>query len=267
MSEEKKPDLPPGKIEAATIIPIETNPLHGFVSEKFEKITEAFAKAQGQFELVVCDCVNPHFKSKYASKSSIIKATTKALSENGLVFTQLECGQYMINLLMHTSGQWYRSKTPIVKAKQDAHGHGAGLTYAERFGMKAMLRVAIEGEDDDGNGASGKGDPPKDKKPPPRKPTDLVNNQELRRLFTVAGTKDISPELMKQFFNLQYGYTTSKQLTNGQWSDVMKMLTNKQTDENTVALIVDGLNAEKEMEKQNQSGATSGEPTNGEVPF
>ncbi len=262
MSEEKKTDLPPEKVEPTLQPPIKPNHLSGFISEEFDKITEAFAKAQGQFELVVCDCVNPHFKSKYASKSSIIKATTKGLSENGLVFTQLEHGDSMINLLLHVSGQWYRSKTPILKAKQDAHGHGAGLTYAERFGMKAMLRVAIEGEDDDGNAAAGKGPPPPNKKPPARKPTDLVNNQELKRLFTVATTKDIPSELMKEFFTLQYGYTTSKQLTNGQWSDVMKMLSHKDTDHNSVSLIVDGLKAEKKMsdEAQNPNGDK-------EVPF
>jgi hypothetical protein len=59
----------------------------------------------------------------------------------------------LVTTIMHSSGQWMRSVCPIITAKQDAQGMGAGITYMRRYAMCAML--GITQDDDDGNSASG----------------------------------------------------------------------------------------------------------------
>ena len=53
------------------------------------KIIPAIVKAQAEIGVAVFDSTNPHFKSKYASLSSIWTAIGEALKANGLAALQL----------------------------------------------------------------------------------------------------------------------------------------------------------------------------------
>lgn len=118
------------------------------------KISEALSKAQGEMKAAHFDKENPHFKSRYATLSSIVDAIREPLSKNGLSYTQgirkdFE-GWTLTTLLMHSSGQWISNIVPLIISKNDMQGLGSAITYARRFGLSSMVSAVAE-EDDDGN--------------------------------------------------------------------------------------------------------------------
>lgn len=97
----------------------------------------------------------------YATLDAIIEQVRAPLTLNGLWFTQTlesgEEGRYrLVTTLLHKSGQWLSSETPIVvgEGKNKNQAFGSGLTYMRRYALAAMLGVASE-DDDDANEADG----------------------------------------------------------------------------------------------------------------
>lgn len=125
-------------------------------SENIKDLAVALSKAQGEMGLAVKDGKNPHFDSHYATLGSCILASKEVLSKNGLAVVQSPITHdgklYLITSLIHSSGQWIRSETPILTDKQTAQGMGSGLSYARRYALSAIIGLADK--DDDGNGAS-----------------------------------------------------------------------------------------------------------------
>lgn len=131
-------------------------------SEQINELAAALAKAQGAIKGALKDTANPFFKSKYADLSSVWEACRSQLSANGLSVVQTPCqGEGGINvetMLMHCSGQWISSQFTMPVAKQDAQAVGSAITYARRYALAAMIGIAPEDDDDDGNAATGNGD-------------------------------------------------------------------------------------------------------------
>jgi hypothetical protein len=129
-------------------------------SPETKDIAASLAKAQGSIENALKDSKNPHFKSAFASLAAVINATSEELSKNGLSVVQStvpfgEKGIMVVTTLHHSSGQWFRSYTPLLLSKQDMQGLGGAITYARRYALSAI--VGITQADDDGNAASGNG--------------------------------------------------------------------------------------------------------------
>lgn len=121
-------------------------------SEQIGELAKALSKAQGKFEGVERDSKNPFFKSKYADLHSVFQACRGPLAENGLAITQTDYridGQdCIITTLMHESGQWLKSVTPLFITKRDSQGYGSSHTYAKRYALQAI--VGLSSYDDDG---------------------------------------------------------------------------------------------------------------------
>jgi len=115
------------------------------------------AKMQGDLESAAKSSENPFFKNKYADLATVWDVCRSPMSKNGLSLIQqinyVNDKSMLVTTLAHSSGQWMRSIAPIITAKQDAQGMGAGITYMRRYAMCAML--GITQDDDDGNSASG----------------------------------------------------------------------------------------------------------------
>jgi hypothetical protein len=124
-------------------------------SDQINELGMALAKAQGQIEGAKKDSANPFFKSKYADLSSVWDAIRKALSDNGLSVIQspedAENGITVESMILHSSGQWIKSRYTMPVSKLDAQAVGSAITYARRYALAAMIGVAPE--DDDGNKA------------------------------------------------------------------------------------------------------------------
>lgn len=125
-------------------------------SEQLNELAAALAKAQGQIEGAKKDSINQFFKSSYATLSNVWDACRKPLSDNGLSIIQCpeesENGIVIETMLIHSSGQWIKSRYAIPVSKLDAQAVGSAITYGRRYALSAIVGIAPE--DDDGNAAA-----------------------------------------------------------------------------------------------------------------
>lgn len=126
-------------------------------------LTAALAKAQGEIRNATKDSSNPHFKSRYADLVSVVEACRPALVKQGIATVQMPTnmadGSVAVTTRLGFKGEWLQSTIAAKPSKFDAQGVGSVITYLRRYALAAMAGVAPE--DDDGNGATGKGDPSK----------------------------------------------------------------------------------------------------------
>lgn len=127
-------------------------------SDSIAKLADALAKAQKAIKPAAKDSTNPHFGSKYADLASVWEACREPLADNGLALVQMpqaaEGGTVLVTRLLHTSGEWIESVTPLlIGEKSTMQTLGSALTYARRYGLAAMVGVVAD-EDDDGNTAT-----------------------------------------------------------------------------------------------------------------
>ena len=120
-------------------------------SPEIDKLATALAKAQSEMEGAKKDSKNPFFNSNYADLHAVIKSSFPYLSKHGLSVTQ---GNEMImgavcvtTTLMHTSGQWIRSKVKLPLEKKNAQGVGSAITYGRRYGLSAIVGIAQYDDD------------------------------------------------------------------------------------------------------------------------
>jgi hypothetical protein len=127
-------------------------------SENIGELAAALAKAQAEVGTVTKDSANPFFKSNYASLAAVWEATRPILSKHQLSVVQMpssdERGYYVETQLMHSSGQWIRSRTYMKPAKEDPQGIGSLISYARRYALQAVTMICPD--DDDGEAAMGR---------------------------------------------------------------------------------------------------------------
>ena len=129
-------------------------------------IWTALSKAQAEMKNAHLNCVNPHFKSKYADLASIRDTVIPVLTKHGLALTQTT--QYKDGgLVLHTTlwgpdGAKIESTYPLPIDKPWVMG--SHMTYARRYTLAAIVGLSAE-EDDDANAAQDAARP----KPPQKK--------------------------------------------------------------------------------------------------
>jgi ERF superfamily len=128
-------------------------------SPEIDKLAEALAKAQGAIKGAAKSSTNPHFGKRYADLASVWESCRKPLTDNGLSVVQtvayVDGRVEVTTLLLHTTGQWISGTMGVPVDKPDAQRVGSSTTYARRFSLAAMVGVAPEDEDDDGEAAIG----------------------------------------------------------------------------------------------------------------
>jgi len=124
-------------------------------SESIKNIAPAVTAASNAITGAKKDGKNPHYKSTYATLSSIINAANKPLSDNNLSIMQ-ELSEITDNQMIkvttrlnHTSGEYYELVTPAPLKNKDIHVLMSTFTYCRRNAISAMLNIPVE--DDDGN--------------------------------------------------------------------------------------------------------------------
>jgi hypothetical protein len=143
-------------------------------SADINELAAALSKAQASIEPAGKSHVNPAFKSRYADLADIWEACRKPLADHGLAVVQLPqpCDNAVLlaTTLIHSSGQWITSYTPLLFDPTKMQSLGSALTYARRYGLAAMVGVVAD-EDDDGHAAVAPAFPRTVERPePPRQP-------------------------------------------------------------------------------------------------
>lgn len=122
-------------------------------SETIGKLTEALTAFNKQVGKVEKDAENPFFNSKFASISSILKAISKPLSDNGLAITQFPLGKNgLLTSLSHVSGEFIQGAYYMTPKDTSPQSSGSLISYQRRYALKAILN--LNDEDDDGNSVS-----------------------------------------------------------------------------------------------------------------
>lgn len=123
-------------------------------------LAAALAKAQAAFPpiprektVTVATKTGGSYSFKYAPLDSILSATRKPLTDNGLAILQLLDEDVLVTSLLHSSGAILSGRTPI-PASEGIQAYGSAITYLRRYAITALLGIAAE-EDDDGNAAAG----------------------------------------------------------------------------------------------------------------
>lgn len=140
-------------------------------SDQIDQLVADLSKAQATLKNPVKNKRNPHFNSTFADLASTLDAVRPVLAGYGLAIIQAtditSDGVILITRIAHKSGQWMESSYPVAKFGQH-QAMAAGLTYAKRMALSAM--VAVCGDDDlDGEDTKGVETDVK-KKPTPVKP-------------------------------------------------------------------------------------------------
>ena len=183
-------------------------------SPETAEFAKAFAKAQSEFGEITKDGTNPHFQAKYPTLAEILRAARPALNKAGIYFSQGPTGEdagrvSIVTRLEHGSGQFLQSTHRLPVSRNDAQGVGSAITYARRQAAASILGLAAPGEDDDGEGAVGRGAgrPPLPPKEPERSPlekravhlektlNDVKLIRDLDRAWKLAG--DLIAELRR----------------------------------------------------------------------
>jgi hypothetical protein len=117
------------------------------------ELAKALAAAQGEFTNPTKDRTNPHFRNKYATLDSMQTATRPILAKHGLSVVQMPTtAPSLITRLMHASGQYVESETPMPGSLKPQE-YGSALTYMRRYSYAAILNITAD-EDDDAEAAS-----------------------------------------------------------------------------------------------------------------
>jgi|TARA_E500000305_G_scaffold103999_1_gene99932 hypothetical protein len=146
------------------------------VADENNKLIGALIKAYSDITSAEFDKVNPHFKSKYASLESVIKAVKPSLLKHGILYRQVskytENG-ICIETIFHGHGEELGTGEIFLPVdKRTAQGFGSALTYARRYSLSLACGIGSE-EDDDGNQAEKE----VGKKPVPKKDPEPVKEE------------------------------------------------------------------------------------------
>lgn len=169
-------------------------------SPSLANLLKAFAAAQGEMTNPINDSDNPHFRSKYASLAAVRNAVIPPLAAHGLSVMQFPTPDgdmiHCETILAHESGEflWHTVSLPASATQQ---GYMGGATYAKRMALLALFVIAGD-EDDDAEGAMGRGQaaPPRkerEKRPTPghmspkaaETPAPTIDPEEERRVVVV----------------------------------------------------------------------------------
>ena len=127
-------------------------------SEHIDKLATALAKAQAEIKGAEKKSTNPFFNSGYADLHTVIESSVPYLTKYGLSVIQGNEGKpgefYVTTMLLHSSGQWVKSRLKMPIEKATAQAIGSTITYGRRYGLSAICGIAQY--DDDGNVASGR---------------------------------------------------------------------------------------------------------------
>ena len=157
------------------------------MSDQIDQLATALAKAQGEMPTAKKNLKNPFFKSMYADFESITEAITPSFSKYGLSYSQEideeENGNnYLITFILHSSGQWLKSRARIKPQKEDVQSFSSYTTYLKRICLSASTGVATGEADDDGEAAIVRNEPSRTVNHYQQPLVEKISNDQLKQL-------------------------------------------------------------------------------------
>ena len=193
-------------------------------SQEIKDFAVAFAAAQAQTKRALKDSANPFFKSKYADLASVWDACQEALNGNGIGVLQSMVTEneklFLVTTLLHSSGQWARSFSPILipdvitekvnaqktetirtTKKNDPQALGSSISYMRRYSLAAI--VGVVQEDDDGERAQGR-------QPQATAPITTIKAEQVSMLDQLIGNDDVYRAQLMDYLKRMKIYSLSE---------------------------------------------------------
>lgn len=183
-----------------------------FMSAEIDQIADALSEFQSELkqpelskEVSVKTRTGGTYSFKYADLSSCVKAAVPAMKKAGLAVTQLVIGGTLTTLLVHKSGQWFKSELQIGNSP-DYQALGSAITYLKRYSYCAILGIVAD-TDDDANAACGNEATFKE---PAKRSSSKKSGGATAVAFTGADLKQALAELDAATNNDEYGAVWTK---------------------------------------------------------
>lgn len=120
-------------------------------SDDTAALVKALAAAQCEMKNATLNCINPHFKNRYADLAAIRDATVPILARHEITATQAttvdEHGFHLVTRLSHASGQWIEGVYPLT-IQANPQAMGSQMTYARRYTLSAICGISADEDDD-----------------------------------------------------------------------------------------------------------------------
>ncbi len=118
-------------------------------------LADALAAAQGEIRNPALDGVNPHFRSRFATLASCLKAVRPVFAEHGLAIVQapsspMSTGVALTTTIMHSTGT--TESTVACRCGSKVQEMGSAISYLRRYALCSMVGI-VGDDDDDGNQA------------------------------------------------------------------------------------------------------------------
>lgn len=131
-------------------------------TDDIRRLATALAAAQGEMENAQKSQENKHFSTTYADLAAVVDVIRLPLSRYQIARTQIvnynETETWLDSILIHgPSGQYISCRWPLPHKMVKSQDFMAAVTYAKRGSMMALLGIAAENEDDDGETTAGRG--------------------------------------------------------------------------------------------------------------
>lgn len=155
------------------------------ISPKTENILKVLGDLQTEVGYVNKDATNPYFNSKYSTLKSVWDVALPALQKHGLILNQTIQETTLKTRITHLgSGEWIQSTIPLLYKENDMQKLASAITYGRRYSIVTMLSLLQD--DDDGNLASKKAEPKKEKGDPEELGTKIVQAKTMTELIQIG---------------------------------------------------------------------------------
>lgn len=172
-------------------------------SESIINISKSLLEFQKKVDKIKKAEINPYFKSKYASLSTILDAIDPILNECGLVVLQSpEGSDGLTTTVIHAeTGEFIESNYSMRPSKDDPQGRGSCITYMRRYALSSILKLNVD-EDDDGNKASQK----TPEKPKKKQLTTYIVSAFVNKLECCDSFDKLQEEFFKIILDIRNNY-------------------------------------------------------------
>lgn len=230
---------------------------HQNVTRAEDSLIASLARAQGKMKSPEKNCVNTHYKNRYADLSSILSAVRPSLTAEGIAMTQTirrqTEGEIELVTTLMKGDERLESVFPL-NPNQKIHGMGSEITYAKRYTLSAICGVAAD-DDDDGNAAnnasrSNNNSPPANQ--PPKSKKDAYT--WCKEVLVAARFKKAPIAGFDVFIDSEAFQSRLAQLTSGQKKEIQREIVNYR---NSDAPEIPSHSADAGMQQPTSGGSTA----------
>lgn len=201
------------------------------------ELEKAFLKAQKQFKAIPKLGFNPHFKSKFIRLDDLVEGTKDILNDAGLSFrhtSRFADEHYFVGTQLYSAGGLTSAVFEMPLPLGDPQKIGAGISYARRFTLGALLGIPSE-EDQDGENIQ-QAPPTEQQRIDQQQSKPLANRQtsgskdykitpkQQGLVFAVSKSRGWTIDEVGQYLSLRHGLSNWQEMSKSMLDALLKIM-------------------------------------------